>query len=100
MIVHRGLVRVWCKRCPTVIGKLQGVDDIPAERRSCQSRDGECLHYLIAHEEAPFGLWRKGGGKSLGALLFRTDVGPQEPFVSATSLFVRSARLGELARQP
>ena len=59
---------------PIVIGKSQGVDDIPADRQSCQSRDCESLYHLVAEEQAPSGLWRKGGGKALGALLF-VDIG-------------------------
>ena len=56
-------------------------------------------YHLIAQEQAPSGRWRKCGGKALGALLLRADIGPQESFVSVEGRLVLVARLGELARQ-
>ena len=66
----RNLGAGWCKRGPAVIGKLQGVDDIPPEREPCQPWDSASLYYLIAQKQPPTGLWREGSGKALGPLLF------------------------------
>lgn len=58
-----------CKPWP-VIGKLQGVDDIPPERQPRQPWDSAGLYHLIAQKQPPSGLWREGGGKTHGPFLF------------------------------
>ena len=38
------------QRWPTIVRKLQGIDEIPAEREPCQSRGCKCFYHLIAQE--------------------------------------------------
>ena len=49
------LIAGWCKRWPVVIGKAQGIDDIPAHRKPCQPRDRERLYHLIAETTGTIG---------------------------------------------
>ena len=93
------LIAGWCKRWPLVVGKLHGVDDVPAECKPSQPRDCEGLYNLIAKKQTKLGPRSEGTGKALGAPLFHFDIGAQQLLVFAKGHLVPPARFGELARQ-
>src|SRR6516162_8420557 len=86
-------------RRPAILRQLQSINDIPAEREPRQPRNSACPYHLIAQEQAPSVFWRKGCGKTLGTLLFRADIVPQEAFVAAKRFFMPSLCFLKLARQ-
>jgi hypothetical protein len=74
-------------------------NDIPPEREPRQSWNSTSLYYLIAQTQPQTGLWREGGGKTFGPLLFRADIGAQAHFLVAKRFFVPPYRFGKLPCQ-
>src|SRR6516165_9181804 len=87
------------ERSPAVVGKFQGIDNIPSERKSCHSGDCARLDYCIPHKQSPSRPWREGGCKAGGTLLLRLDESPQNSFVVVKGFLMSSAHLAQFACQ-
>ena len=84
------------KRAEIIFGKLQVVDDFPADRKPGEPGNRERPDHLIAKIQPPWGLRRKGASKAFGAPLFDLEEGPQARFIAVEGLPISAVRRGKL----
>src|SRR3954462_13203859 len=80
------------ERGPLIIGKLDPIGDVPADRKPCDPRNGKRVNDNIAETESCPRFRRERLSKALGAMLFGVDVAAQASLVVCKRLLISAAR--------